>query len=89
MRIQYCYDVEIVFLIFESNMEVLVMSVHQDFEMPEFFMPELLIKELCSGVGRGRAVWPISMEATKNVSKRTQLHENVFLDSNNCANKKI
>ena len=42
MRIQYCSDVEIVFLLSNSFSDI---GAHQDFEMPEFFMPKLLIKE--------------------------------------------
>ena len=44
IRVQYCSDVEIVFLPSNSFNDI---GAHQDFEMPEFFMPQLLIKELC------------------------------------------
>ena len=44
IRVQCCSDVEIVFLLSNSFSDI---GAHQDFEMPEFFMPRLLIKELC------------------------------------------
>ena len=43
IRVQYCTDVEIVFLLSNSFSDI---GAHQDFEMPEFFMPQLLIQEL-------------------------------------------
>ena len=49
IRVQFCSDVEIVFLLFNSGMEHGSFSdigAHQDFEMPEFVRRQLLIKEL-------------------------------------------
>ena len=41
IRVQYCSDVEIVFSLSKSFSKI---GAQQDFEMPEFFMPQLLIK---------------------------------------------
>ena len=45
MKIQYCYDVEYIFGIWNSSMEDFIdIGAHQYFEQADFFMPELLLK---------------------------------------------
>ena len=49
MRLQYCSDVESLFLVCYSYMgDISEIGAHKKFEHDEFFMPELLLKELWS-----------------------------------------
>ena len=54
MRIQCCSDVESVFLLHDSFNDI---GARQAFEMSDFFMPELLIKELCLEGGPQQYSW--------------------------------
>ena len=54
-------------------------SAHQDFQMSEFFLPELLLKELCIMVNRAykgwtRYIWMKGLDSLKYAQNLTLLH---------------
>ena len=88
MRIQYCHDVEVVFLLSKSYMGVLVILVCIRILMPEFFMPELLIKELCSYLDDSEDCWAHfhTTQESQTHHRRQVLYVNVYLDIQNVDN---